>query len=150
MVESIAKRRALPRGRFQVDRHAQILGSTVKLVDRKRDPPQTGLLACSPMSAGMDDQIPDTELVAPLHLDDHGLDRPVPECVVRAGKVDQVRTMRHGITDPGPLERLTERAGLLEGQGRGVPLVTVLGKYLHGLEAHVVRCHDRSLVAAGN
>ena len=58
--------------------------------------------------------------------------------------------VRHGIADPGPLERLTERAGLLEGQGRGVPLIAVLGKYLHGLEAHVVRCHDRSLAAAGN
>ena len=138
VVESIAKPGALPRGRFQVDRHAQILGSTVKFVDRKRDPPQTGLLACSHVSAGMDDQIPDTELVAPListTMASIDLFQSASSGLARLIKYELCAT----VSRIPVRSRLTERAGLLEGQGRGVPLIIVFGKYLHDLEAHVVR-----------
>ena len=85
----------------------------------------------------MYDKISDTELVAPLYLDHHGLDRPLPERFVRAGKIDQVRTMRDGITDSGLHNRLTERAGLFTCQCRGLPLIAVLSEDLNGLEAQM-------------
>ena len=87
----------------------------------------------------MHHKVANSQLLAALDLNDHGRDRPFPQCLVRAGKVDQVRRMRHGIADPGKLDRLTKGGGLLGCQRLGVPLVAVFGEDLNGLKAHLVR-----------
>jgi hypothetical protein len=98
----------------------------------------------------MNHKVGDTQLMAALDFHDHGVDRPFPQCFVRARHVDQIRRMSHGQRDAGVIKRSAKGTTLLGGERRGVPLIIVLGEELDGLETDRMSGPDRSVAAPSN
>ncbi len=84
---------------------------------------------------GVSDNPRDAERCRPLKLIDQGLDGFIPERLVRAGQVDQVRIVGQRAGDAGSGDRLPERLGLLRRDRLAAPLIRVLGEYLDHLAA---------------
>ena len=111
---------------------------------------QPGFFAGGGERAGMRDDVRNAQLIGPLELDDERVERLLPQHLVRAGQIDQVRVMRDRMLDLAISKRRLEARRLILRDRLGPPLVVVLGEELHAVAAATMRSLDRLVIPASN
>lgn len=98
----------------------------------------------------MRDHVGDAQQVCAAQLVGKRIDRALPERVVRAGQVDQVRVVRDRVFDHELSQRAAKSLDVVGCDRLRPPLVVVLGEELDAIAAAAMGNLDGLVVAAGH
>ena len=149
MLESVPQATPLPRGGLQVDPDAQPFCPAMHLVQCPSHARQPGLLAAADMRSGVGDDVADSQRLGPFQFDNHGVDRPIPERVVGAGEIDEVRIVRNRSRQTRLRQTFGKGLDLRVGQGLRIPLVIVFGEELQRRKTDFTCGENRVVMSAG-
>ena len=140
MLEAVAQVCPLAGGRLQVDRHAQPAVRRMNLIEGPGDPRQAGFLALHPCASR--DERPGRRCRATRSARPRRSSRRSTSATESSSGLPRLiryEVWATGSTIPVSSRAESKRRDVLGRQGRGVPLVVVLGEELNGLEVHGVR-----------